>query len=187
MPTFCSGDWAAGTVLGFCVWTSRCHSIMCTFCVCLGLGVKKHLVKRVGFWFTEQHREHFCTSRKYGSLIMEWKGHWTTCLFFSTFFYSLLSFDRTSGLFLCFRCNHQLKEVCKNGGNKIHSGCRKKKTCCFSFPCGPHVSLSPSLLYCLLSILLPSSPQLRTPTQFQTPTHCIHVNPQSPISPRGLF
>lgn len=127
MPTFCSGDWAAGTVLGFCVWTSRCHSIMCTFCVCLGLGVKKHLVKRVGFWFTEQHREHFCTSRKYGSLIMEWKGHWTTCLFFSTFFYSLLSFDRTSGLFLCFRCNHQLKEVCKNGGNKIHSGCRKKK------------------------------------------------------------
>ena len=171
MPTFCSGDWAAGTVLGFCVWTSRCHSIMCTFCVCLGLGVKKHLVKRVGFWFTEQHREHFCTSRKYGSLIMEWKGHWTTCLFFSTFFYSLLSFDRTSGLFLCFRCNHQLKEVCKNGGNKIHSGCRKKNMLLL-FPMWP--SCEPLTLPTILSPQYPIA-------LFTTITHPHTVSDPHPL------
>lgn len=63
---------------------------MCTFCVCLGRGVKKHLVKWVGLLFTEQHREYFCTSMKYGPLIMEWKVHWTTCLFIQPFLFSCL-------------------------------------------------------------------------------------------------
>lgn len=159
---------------------------MCTFCVCLGRGVKKHLVKWVGLLFTEQHREYFCTSMKYGPLIMEWKVHWTTCLFIQPFLFSCLLIEPMA----CF-C---VSSVIINRKKSVKTVVARftvavGKNMLLLIPMRPSYKpfTPPPLLYRLLSILLPSSPQLRTPRQLQTPTCCIHVNPQSPVSPRGLF